>query len=187
MKLLLINNYDSFTYNLVALLKQIPNVVFDIVNNDDTMLLQPLSYSHILISPGPDLPMQAGNLMQCLQLNYKTKSILGICLGHQALAQLLGCTLYQLAVPQHGLRTTIHFTPTALFHNIMEPCHIGLYHSWAISNKQLPAHIQVLATDNHNIVMAFKHNALPLFGVQFHPESYMSNQGMQLLKNWLAL
>jgi para-aminobenzoate synthetase component II len=184
LKLLLIDNYDSFTFNLMALLQQLPEVQVQVVKNDNPILLEPIMATHILVSPGPDVPEAAGLLMQCLKNNYRQKSILGVCLGHQALAQLLDNTLYKMPTPQHGMLASINIkTDTKLFANMPSQIMVGLYHSWAIANTA--NNLEVTATDINNVVMAFQHQTLPLYGVQFHPESYMTNNGLQLLKNWL--
>jgi para-aminobenzoate synthetase component II len=170
----------------MALVNQIPNIKVDVVKNDHPLLLTNLQYSHILISPGPDLPLVAGNLMQCLKNNYQQKNILGICLGHQALAEVLGCSLYNLSIPKHGLQQIIQVeNSTTLFKNMQSQMQVGLYHSWAIDAENIPENISITANDAENIIMAFQHNYLPIYGVQFHPESYMTPNGLQIIKNWL--
>ncbi len=186
MRILLIDNYDSYTYNLLALLQRLENVDVDVLKNDDPKLLIPLPYTHILISPGPDLPEAAGNLMECLRLN-KHKNILGVCLGHQAIGLLFGAQLEQLEPVQHGLQANITHTQSRLFANIPLPMPIGLYHSWAISNTELPACLRITAECTKGIIMAIEHTELPIYGVQFHPESYITTNGLQIIENWLNL
>lgn len=172
----------------MALLQKFTNIEFDIVKNNNDLLLQNFSHSHILISPGPDVPKASGNLLQCIKNNYLHKSILGICLGHQAIAEALGGTLMQLAIPRHGLKTEANIIiESAIFKDVASPMQIGLYHSWAVETQNLPNCLQVTATDSQNVIMALQHKTLPIYGLQFHPESYMCNIGEQLLANWLEI
>ncbi|MDO4626729.1 MAG: anthranilate synthase component II [Pasteurellaceae bacterium] len=184
-KLLIINNYDSFTYNLVDLVRQL-DCDFDVVNVDQFSLEQVQDYSHLLISPGPDTPDSYPQLFDMLRKFYQEKAILGVCLGHQALCQFFGAKLYNLPTVRHGQQGWLRpRSKNPLFLGLPEISRVGLYHSWAVSEQQFPTELWVTARDDEGIIMAIAHKTLPIFGVQFHPESYMSEQGKQILINFL--
>ncbi|MDO5650946.1 MAG: anthranilate synthase component II [Moraxella sp.] len=185
-KLLLIDNHDSFTYNLVELLRQL-NITPDVQPTHNIDLDKVDSYSHILLSPGADLPACYPNNFAVLQRYYPHKSILGVCLGLQTLAQFFGATLYNLADVRHGQRAVLtHDDEFALFKNLPSSFGVGLYHSWAVS-QELPCELIAHAHDETGVVMAMQHCSLPIYGVQFHPESYISEYGQAILSNWLGV
>ena len=187
MKLLIINNHDSFTFNLVDLIRRL-NVPFDVLNVEDLKADTPESYSHILISPGPDVPSAYPQLFSMLENYYQKKSILGVCLGHQTLCEFFGGSLYNLASVRHGQKRTLKVRSISpLFLNLPQVFHIGLYHSWAVREDDFPECLDITALCDENVVMAMQHKTLPIYGVQFHPESYMSEFGEQILRNWLAI
>lgn len=185
--LLIINNHDSFTYNLVELIRK-QNIPFQVVEVENLDLDQVENFSHILISPGPDVPAAYPQLFALLERYYQHKSILGVCLGHQTLCQFFGGNLYNLQQVRHGQRRKIIVNNNSvLFQNLPEEFYIGLYHSWAIATLDLTTELNIIGVCDENIIMAVQHKTLPLYGIQFHPESYMSEYGIKIIQNWLSL
>lgn len=185
MKILVIDNYDSFVYNLVHYLEMLTPAAVDVAKNDEITLEEVAEYDKIVLSPGPGIPKNAGLMPEIIKHFYKTKSILGVCLGHQALGEFFGFRLKQLDHPLHGISSTVQiYTSEGLFENMPATFKIGHYHSWVVEAHE-PSEIKVTAQDNHGNVMAFQHKEYPVFGVQFHPESILTEYGLELLKNWL--
>ncbi|TNH07899.1 anthranilate synthase component II [Testudinibacter sp. TR-2022] len=183
--LLIINNHDSFTYNLVDLLRRIEGLEMQVCDTENVDLDRVADFSHLLISPGPDVPSVYPQLFEVLHRYHQQKSILGVCLGHQTLCQFFGGELYNLAQIRHGRSAVLRQTDDSLlFKNLPQSFKIGLYHSWAIKN--LPPCLQATAVDQDGTLMAMQHRTLPIFGVQFHPESFITEHGEQMLRNWLA-
>ena len=190
-RLLIIDNQDSFTYNLVELVRRVaaslPNVSFDVLNVSDLQQHSAQNYSHILISPGPDVPSAYPQLFRLLEHYHQTKSILGVCLGHQTLCQFFGGQLYNLAAPRHGEQLALKVRSISqLFLQLPAQFKIGLYHSWAVAEQDFPEQLEISARCEQGVIMAMQHRSLPIYGVQFHPESYMSEFGEQILRNWLS-
>lgn len=184
-RLLIINNQDSFTYNLVDVIRRLA-VPFKVVNVQELDLNAVDHYSHILISPGPDVPRAYPQLFAMLERYHQSKSILGVCLGHQTLCEFFGGELYNLDKVRHGRTQRLQVrSPSVLFQGLPSEFQIGLYHSWAIREHNFPAALSITAHCAEEVVMAFQHNHLPIYGVQFHPESFMTEHGEQLLRNWL--
>ena len=184
-KILVINNHDSFTYNLVDLIRQL-QVRFDVVSIEDLSLDCVEGYTHILISPGPDVPSMYPQLFAMLERFYQTKSILGVCLGHQTLCEFFGGEIYNLPSVRHGQKRRLKVrSNSGLFLGLPAEFEIGLYHSWAVQTGSMPETLEITAVCDDEIVMATQHKNLPIFSVQFHPESYMSEFGEQVLQNWL--
>jgi para-aminobenzoate synthetase component II len=188
LKILLIDNYDSFTYNIVELLRQVKNSELSIVKNDALREVNVQDFSHIIISPGPDLPEASGQLMEFIAAHYKAKPILGICLGHQAIAQFFGAKLKNFKSPFHGeTATLIQRNTSSLLNKLPETFKVGLYHSWYVMDKDIPPTLSILAHSRDGIIMALQHINYPIFGVQFHPESYMTEHGLAIIENFLAI
>ncbi len=188
MKLLILDNYDSFTYNLVHLVEKVSNMPFVVIKNDKITLEEVATYDKILLSPGPGLPAEAGIMPQLIKRYYKEKSILGVCLGLQAIGEGLGCQLKNLDTVYHGLATPITInTEDEIFKNCPKRFNVGRYHSWVINEKTITSDILVTAVDDKNLVMAIKHKNYDVRGVQFHPESILSDYGETIIKNWLEL
>ncbi|SUC10803.1 putative anthranilate synthase component II [Pasteurella canis] len=184
-RLLIINNQDSFTYNLVDLIRRL-TVPFEVVNVQELDLSKVENYSHILLSPGPDVPRAYPQLFAMLAKYYQTKSILGVCLGHQTLCEFFGGELYNLDKVRHGRIQRLKVRSNSpLFEGLPLEFQIGLYHSWAIREQSFPDSLTITAHCSEEVVMAFQHKSLPIYGVQFHPESFMTEYGEQLLRNWL--
>lgn len=184
-RLLIINNHDSFTYNLVDLIRRL-NVDFQVVNVEDLNLDEIENFSHILISPGPDVPRTYPQLFAMLERFHTCKAILGVCLGHQTLCEYFGATLYNLSDVRHGYARQLKVRSNSqLFLGLPNEFQIGLYHSWAVAAQDFPEQLNITAICEDEIIMAFEHKELAIYGVQFHPESYISEYGEQLLKNFL--
>jgi anthranilate synthase component II len=187
MKLLVLDNYDSFTYNLVHLIEKVSDISFDVVKNDKISLTEINNYTKILLSPGPGLPAQAGIMPNLLQTFYQTKSIFGVCLGLQAIGELFGASLKNLDKVHHGLATPIHIiSDDFIFEGCPKTFHAGRYHSWVIDSESLTENLLVTAVDDSNTIMAAKHKEFDVRGVQFHPESILSENGELIIKNWLS-
>ena len=185
MKVLLVDNYDSFTYNLAHYLENLGAQV-KVKRNDALDLKEVRKFSHICLSPGPGLPAAAGLLMDIIQDQRDRRSILGVCLGCQALAEDAGGKLYNQREVAHGLgRKVKRCGESWLLEGLPEEFTVGLYHSWAIQDSSLPSSWQITARRENGVVMALEHRKLPLAGVQFHPESILSEGGYGLLENWL--
>lgn len=187
-KLLIIDNHDSFTFNLVDLLRKI-NVPAEVVLVEDLNLDEVENFSHILISPGPDVPRAYPQTFAMLERYHQTKSILGVCLGHQTICEFFGGTLYNLENVRHGQqRTLTQIEPNPMFNGLPKQFQVGLYHSWGILQNSLEnTPLVATAICEQNVLMAFKHKDFPIFGVQFHPESFITEYGKEMLENWLAI
>jgi len=187
LKLLIIDNYDSFTYNLVQLVEQAGLSNYSIVKNDDLIKLNPTDFDKVIISPGPGIAKEAGQLMGFLQEFYISKSILGICLGHEAIAELFGAKLIPLKEPMHGIKNKANIVKkNKIFNSIPNSFNIGHYHSWILDENDLPNEFDIILRDENNLNMAIKHIKFDLTGLQFHPESIMTDYGLKMIKNWLS-
>ena len=184
--ILVIDNYDSFTYNLVHLLQELKED-YVVVRNDKFNLDDVEKYDKILLSPGPGIPEEAGLLMDVIKRYSPTKSILGICLGQQAIAEVFGAKLYNMPKPLHGVATSIQVTdPTeTLFHEFPTDSKIGRYHSWAVDPSTLTEDLKVTAVDPNGVIMALTHTKYDVKGMQFHPESILTDNGKTLIANWI--
>ncbi|MFD2552903.1 anthranilate synthase component II [Sphingobacterium tabacisoli] len=185
-KILVIDNYDSFTYNLVHLLQELGES-YEVVRNDKFELSYVDQFDHILLSPGPGIPEEAGLLLDVIRTYAASKSILGICLGQQAIAEVFGGTLYNMPKPLHGVASSIIVTDSEekLFQEFPENSKIGRYHSWAVNNENLPESLKVTAVDEDGVIMALTHREYDVRGMQFHPESILTDNGKKLIENWL--
>ena len=188
-KILIINNYDSFVYNIVQLLRESKKCFVEVVFNDKLEDVASLLYDGVVVSPGPGLPEKAGMLMDFIDKNRATTAILGICLGHQALAQSFGAKLIHLPQPMHGHKTVLKLTGSddKLFMGIQDKISVGRYHSWVVDERSFPSELIVSSRDEQGNIMSFFHKTMPIHGVQFHPESYISDCGAEIISNWLNL
>lgn len=183
MKILVIDNFDSFTYNLVHYIEHITGVKPDVKRNSEINAVEAGVYDKICISPGPGLPSEAGITKDVISQWAPYKSILGVCLGHQALAEVYGGTLKNLDTVMHGVSRNVRVLKAdMLFDNIPELFEAGRYHSWVIDN---PGILEVIAEDDDKNIMAVKHPQWNVYGVQFHPESIMTPEGMNIMSNWI--
>ncbi len=187
--ILIIDNYDSFTYNLVHLVNEI-GLQCEVWRNDQFAIADVDAYDHIILSPGPGIPSEAGLLLEVIEKYSPTKSIFGVCLGQQAIAEVFGGTLYNLKQPMHGIATPIKVTDSQekLFTGLPESFKVGRYHSWVVDGNSLPEVLTVTAIDEaDNSLMALRHKEYDVRGVQFHPESILTEYGKEMMKNWLAV
>jgi len=187
MKVLVLDNYDSFTYNLVHILREL-NVSLEVFRNDQIALDAVGQYDKILLSPGPGVPSEGGIMPELLDRYKDSKSILGVCLGHQAIGESFGGKLHNLSKVFHGIVTDIEIVESdALFNGIPNQYKVCRYHSWVISRDGFPEDMIVTSQDSEGTVMSIRHSAYDVRGLQFHPESVMTEHGIQLMKNWIEL
>lgn len=185
-KILVIDNYDSFTYNLVHLLHECGQQA-TVWRNDQFALEDVEDFDAILLSPGPGIPAEAGLLLDVIRHYADRKKILGVCLGLQAIAEVYGGKLYKLPKPVHGTATALQVKnlKDPLFHELPASFLVGRYHSWAVSTDDFPSELHITAVDEGGTIMALSHASLPIHGVQFHPESILTENGKSLMMNWL--
>lgn len=185
-KVLVIDNYDSFTYNLVHLVNELGRDV-EVWRNDKFDLGDVDQFDKIILSPGPGIPEEAGLLLDVIKTYAPTKSIFGVCLGQQAIAQAFGGSLLNLGRPMHGIATPITVVDKTelLFKDCPTIINVGRYHSWVVNNEGLPDCLTVTATDGDAEIMALRHKDYDVRGVQFHPESVLTEYGKEMMKNWL--
>lgn len=180
-KIALLDNNDSFTYNLVQLLEQCGADVF--VTNDNISILE--SADAILLSPGPGLPSDYPIMTQVINEYHSKKSILGVCLGHQALASYFGCDLYRIASVKHGIKSQLSNTFGEIYKGISESIFVGRYHSWAVKFNENTELIPTSFSKDDNVIMSFSHKNRNIYGIQYHPESIITSHGKQIIQNWL--
>lgn len=193
MKILVFDNYDSFTYNLVHLVEMILPIKVDVFRNDQLPLENVKAYDKIILSPGPGIPEEAGLLLPLIREYAATKCILGVCLGHQAIGQAFGGTLTNLSSVYHGIATPIKVNEKgikndrkgALFNGLPDTIEVGRYHSWVVDKKGFPDELEITAEDEQGYIMALQHKTYDVQGVQFHPESVLTPVGKELMTNWL--
>jgi anthranilate synthase component 2 len=209
-RILVFDNYDSFTYNLVHLVEKIMRQKVDVYRNDQVPMEKVKEYDKIILSPGPGLPEEAGLLLPLIKEYASSKSILGVCLGHQAIGEAFGGKLVNLSEVYHGVATPVRVVSRessnvsressdvngsnsrltshvsrGLFENLPEIFEAGRYHSWIVSDENFPEELEVTARDENNFIMALQHKTYDVQGVQFHPESVLTPRGEDILKNWL--
>lgn len=186
MKILVLDNYDSFTYNLVHIIRELGHIM-DVFRNDKIRLEEVKAYDKILLSPGPGIPDEAGIMKPLISEYGSSKSILGVCLGHQGLAEVFGARLYNIPKVLHGVTSQVMVLNRneRLFRGIPETFTATHYHSWAVVQDSIPPELEVTAVNPEGLVMALSHNKYDVRGVQFHPESVMTEHGPQLIANWL--
>lgn len=184
---MLVDNYDSFTYNLVHLVKQCADVEIDVLRNDEVAESQPAQYDKIIFSPGPGIPSEAGNMLAIIKAYAGKKPMLGVCLGHQAIGEVFGSELKNLSTVYHGIATDVQITDTNdyLFKDVPSTFKIGRYHSWVVDENKLSPDLVVTAKDENGLIMALSHKSYDIKGVQFHPESVLTEHSHQLMSNWL--
>ena len=206
LKILVFDNYDSFTYNLVHLVEKITHQKVDVYRNDEIPLEQVNDYNKIILSPGPGIPEEAGLLLPLIKQYAPTKSILGVCLGHQAIGQAFGGKLTNLTKVYHGIATPIRVsselsvvnkenypthnsqltTHNSLFAGLDDEFIVGRYHSWVVSDEDFSEELEVTARDENNFIMALQHKTFDVQGVQFHPESVLTPSGETIMRNWIS-
>lgn len=211
-RILVFDNYDSFTYNLVHLVEKLLHQKVEVYRNDQIPLEKVKEFDKIILSPGPGIPVEAGLLLPLIREYASSKSILGVCLGHQAIGEAFGGKLVNLSTVYHGVSTPVKVVQRAaggqhvigrqdvdggrvngklaapgkdLFSGLPDTFEAGRYHSWVISEEGFPQELEVTVRDENNYIMALRHKTLDVQGVQFHPESVLTPQGETILKNWL--
>ena len=187
MKILVLDNYDSFTYNLVQYVQELIGHKVDVFRNDAISLDDVDNYDKIILSPGPGLPKDAGIMPELIKRYAPTKDILGVCLGHQAIGEAFGGTLHNIEKVYHGVATPIEVVDgnALLFRGLPNEIEVGRYHSWIVERPNLPAELQITAVDEHGAIMAMRHQKYNVRGVQFHPESVLTPRGKTMLRNFL--
>ena len=188
MKILVFDNYDSFTYNLVQLIKEIAvDAKVEVFRNDEITLEAVKAYDKILLSPGPGIPSESGLLLPLIKEYAPSKSIFGVCLGQQAIAEVFGGSLVNLEKVHHGVASTITIIAPdePLFHNLETTVEVGRYHSWVVNPADFPEVLEITSVDANNQIMSLRHRNFDVRGVQFHPESLLTPYGKQILENWL--
>ncbi len=187
MKILVLDNYDSFTYNLVQYITELTGETPSVFRNDKISLDAVDDYDCIILSPGPGLPSDAGIMPALIKRYAPTKRIFGVCLGQQAIGEAFGGTLYNLPKVYHGIATPIQIVDRneAIFKNVPAEILVGRYHSWAVVKDTLPAELKITAVDTEGVIMALSHVEYDVKGVQFHPESIMTDYGKQILRDFL--
>jgi anthranilate synthase component 2 len=191
MKILIFDNYDSFTYNLVHVVEKIIHGKVDVFRNDKIPLEKVNDYDKIVLSPGPGLPVESGLLLPLLKEYASSKSILGVCLGHQAIGETFGGNLINLTTVYHGVATKIKINPARtqsandVFNSLPGELEVGRYHSWIVSRENFPGELEITAEDHNGYIMGLRHKTFDVQGVQFHPESVLTPMGENMMRNWL--
>ncbi len=188
MKILVFDNYDSFTYNLVHAVEKLTHSRVDVYRNDQLAIENIAKYDKIILSPGPGIPKEAGLLLPLIEEYAPSKSILGVCLGHQAIGEAMGGVLENLSIVYHGVATgcDILRTDCRIFRGLGNYITVGRYHSWIVSDTNFPGDLEVTARDTNGFIMAMQHKIYDIQGVQFHPESVLTPEGEKILANWLG-
>ena len=187
MKIVIIDNYDSFTYNLSHLVKEMGADV-TVFRNDQFSLDSLEAFDKIILSPGPGIPSEAGLLLDVIRTYAGKKPMLGVCLGHQAIGEAFGGRLENLSDVFHGVATPCHITADSpLFQGLAKDITIGRYHSWVVSREAFPECLEITAVSDEGQVMALQHRQLPIYGIQFHPESVLTPEGKEIIKNYINL
>ena len=192
LKILVFDNYDSFTYNLVHLVEKITHQKVEVYRNDQIPLEKVQEYDKIILSPGPGIPNEAGLLLPLIKEYASSKSILGVCLGHQAIGEAFGGKLINLSSVFHGVATPVKVkseklkVKSYLFDGLPVELEAGRYHSWVVSKENFPVELEITAEDENGMIMGLQHKTYDVQGVQFHPESVLTPQGEAIMRNWLS-
>jgi anthranilate synthase component 2 len=193
MKILVFDNYDSFTYNLVHLVEKITHEKVDVYRNDQIPMEKVKEYDKIILSPGPGIPEEAGLLLPLIKEYASSKSILGVCLGHQAIGQAFGGELINLSSVFHGVATPVKVksekikVKSFLFAGLPDEIEVGRHHSWVVSKENFPGELEITAEDETGMIMGLQHKTYDVQGVQFHPESVLTPKGEDIMRNWLKV
>lgn len=186
-KCVIIDNYDSFTYNLVHLIKELGADV-TVVRNNQFSLEELAAFDRIVLSPGPGIPSEAGQLLDVIRRYAGVKPILGVCLGHQAIGEVFGAKLENLSDVFHGVTTGARqLVDTPLFAGLSEHFPVGRYHSWVVAKTSFPDCLEMIAESNEGMIMALRHRTHNVYGIQFHPESVLTPDGKRIMENWLHI
>ncbi len=192
MKILIFDNYDSFTYNLVHVVEKITHGKVDVFRNDKISLEKINEYEKIILSPGPGIPVESGLLLPLIKEYAASKSILGVCLGHQAIGEAFGGSLINLSTVFHGVATKIKVEEARtqsvndVFNSLPAELEVGRYHSWIVNRDTFPKELEITAEDENGYIMGLRHKTFDVQGVQFHPESVLTPMGEKMMRNWLV-
>ena len=192
MKILIFDNYDSFTYNLVHVVEKIIHGKVDVFRNDKISLEKINEYDKIILSPGPGIPVESGLLLPLIKEYARSKSILGVCLGHQAIGEVFGGSLINLSTVFHGVATKIKVdegrtqSGNDVFNSLPTELEVGRYHSWIVNRDTFPKELEITAEDENGYIMGLRHKTFDVQGVQFHPESVLTPMGEKMMRNWLV-
>ncbi len=188
-KILILDNYDSFTYNLVHAIYEILDQEVDVIRNDQLEIADVDRYDYIIFSPGPGIPDEAGKMKEIIETYKDRKKMLGVCLGHQAIFEVFGGELENLEKVFHGVQSDIKVLKdnSKLLNGLGDSFEAGRYHSWVGKTSHIPSDLEVICEDESGQIMGFEHKSLPIYGVQFHPESILTPKGNALLANFLNL
>ena len=186
-KLLVLDNYDSFTYNLVHYIEAHPNYEVDVFRNDEISIEAVAAYDYIVLSPGPGLPADAGIMEELIKTYASSKKILGVCLGMQAIGEVFGAKLHNLDKVYHGVATPIQVLQEndSMYKDLPNTFVVGRYHSWVLDTEDFPNELKITAIEAHNQIMSITHQDYQVFGVQYHPESILTEHGKKLITNFL--
>lgn len=193
MKILIFDNYDSFTYNLVHVVEKIIHGKVDVYRNDKIPLEKIREYDKIILSPGPGIPVESGLLLPLIKEYSASKSILGVCLGQQAIGEAFGGSLINLSTVYHGVATKIKIkedrtkSVNDVFNSLPSEVEVGRYHSWIVSSENFPDELEITAEDENGYIMGLRHKNYDVQGVQFHPESVLTPMGEKMMYNWLTI
>lgn len=184
--ILVLDNYDSFTYNLVHIIRELGFSV-DVIRNDKISTDAVAVYDKIMLSPGPGIPDEAGIMKDVVRRYGPTKSILGICLGHQGIGEVFGAELFNIPKVLHGVTSKVKIKDSSeyLFNGVTDNFEATHYHSWAVKPESILSQLKVTATNNEGLVMGLRHEHYDVKGLQFHPESVMTTEGPKMIANWL--
>lgn len=184
--ILLLDNYDSFTYNLLHVVKELGATNIEVFRNDEISLEEVERFDKIILSPGPGIPEEAGLLLPIIRKYAPTKNILGVCLGHQAIGEAFGTALENLTEVYHGVQTPVNILKEdVLFKGFGHEIPVGRYHSWVVSREDFPECLEITAESREGQIMALRHRTYNVHGIQFHPESVLTPQGKEIIKNFL--
>lgn len=185
-KVLVFDNYDSFTYNLVQMIEQILGEKVEVFRNDEISLEDIEKYDKIILSPGPGIPEEAGILLEVIKKYASTKSIFGVCLGQQAIAEAFGGSLINLSEIYHGVATNAtKIKEHKILKGLPDVLEVGRYHSWAVNPKDFPEDLEITSVDENGMIMSLKHKNYDVHAVQYHPESILTPMGRKILENFL--
>jgi anthranilate synthase component 2 len=186
-KILIVDNYDSFTYNLVHQVRELTGILPDVYRNDELTISMIEPYAKVILSPGPGTPSDAGICLELIRKYAGKKSILGVCLGHQAVGVAFGAKLRNLDRVFHGMEKPVRVTDKSdyLFKGIPSVFNAGLYHSWVVEKEEMPDCLRITCLDDDDLIMAIRHKDYDIRGVQFHPESVMTKTGIKIMQNWI--
>ncbi len=186
-KIFLLDNHDSFTYNLASMFNKYQDVDLHISYPESTNIAKISDFDKIIFSPGPGLPSESKTMFEILSKYSNTHPILGVCLGHQAIGEFYGAKLKNMSIVNHGMNKNLHYTSSksSIYKEIPDKSEIGVYHSWYISKNDFPKDLNITGLNAEDKIMSIEHKYLPIIGLQFHPESFITKYGFKMIENWI--